>query len=129
MYDVPRDVIDEVETLGGALEEAGAVAGQEHLLAGCALVVQLLYLCQTALNELLLLLWGALELFHVVVTKLPAAIEKKREKKVEPAPAQEIAVTGNEDDEEIVAVIAAAIAAASEENPAGSFRVVSFRRV
>ena len=56
--DVPRDVIDEVETLGGALEEAGAVAGQEHLLAGCALVVQLLYLCQTALYQLLLLLWG-----------------------------------------------------------------------
>ena len=29
--------------------------------------------------SVLLLLWGALELFHVVVTKLPAAIEKKRE--------------------------------------------------
>ncbi|MBR4769369.1 MAG: OadG family protein [Clostridia bacterium] len=90
---------------------------------------QMLLIGMSVVFSVLLLLWGALELFHVVVTKIPAAIEKKREKKVEPAPAQEIAVTGNEDDEEIVAVIAAAIAAASEENPAGSFRVVSFRRV
>ena len=88
---------------------------------------QMLLIGMSVVFSVLLILWGALELFHVVVTKLPAAIEKKREKKT--APAHEIAVTGDEDDEEVVAVIAAAIAAASEENPAGSFRVVSFRRV
>ena len=90
---------------------------------------QMLLIGMSVVFSVLLILWGALELFHVVVTKLPAAIEKKREKKTAPAPAQEIAVTGDEDDEEVVAVIAAAIAAASEESPAGSFRVVSFRRV
>ena len=43
---------------------------------------QMLLIGMSVVFSVLLLLWGALELFHVVVTKLPAAIEKKREKKV-----------------------------------------------
>ena len=89
---------------------------------------QMLLIGMSVVFSVLLILWGALELFHLIVTKLPAALEKKRAKanatEVQPA-----ATVPDEDDSELVAVFAAAIAAASEENPAGSFRVVSFRRL
>ena len=89
---------------------------------------QMLLIGMSVVFAVLLILWGALELFHLIVTKLPAAIEKKR-KKANAAEVQPAAAVPDEDDSELVAVFAAAIAAASEENPAGSFRVVSFRRV
>ena len=100
-------------------------AGEKFAYGG-----QMLLIGMSVVFSVLLILWGALELFHVVVTKLPAAIENKRGKKNAPAPAEVVAeAVPEEDDSETVAVIAAAIAAASEENPAGSFRVVSFRRI
>ena len=91
---------------------------------------QMLLIGMSVVFSVLLILWGSLELFHLAVTKIPAALEKKRKTEV---PAQtEAAVTKpvpEEDEGELIAVFAAAIAAASEEDPAGSFRVVSFRRV
>ena len=98
-------------------------AGEKFAYGG-----QMLLIGMSVVFSVLLILWGALELFHLIVTKLPAAIEKKRAKET-PAPTEPVAENAEDDDSEIVAVIAAAIAAASEENPAGSFRVVSFRRV
>ena len=90
---------------------------------------QMLLIGMSVVFSVLLILWGALELFHLIVTKLPAALEKKRAKQTE-VPTETVApIVENDDESETVAVIAAAIAAASEENPAGSFRVVSFRRV
>lgn len=90
---------------------------------------QMLLIGMSVVFAVLLILWGSLELFHLIVTKLPAAVEKKRKKNAVPAPAETVAANIPDDESEIVAVIAAAIAAANEENPAGSFRVVSFRRV
>ena len=89
---------------------------------------QMLLIGMSVVFSVLLILWGALELFHLIVTKAPTALEKKRAKKAEPTPA-DAAGTVFDDESELIAVFAAAIAAASEENPAGSFRVVSFRRV
>ena len=89
---------------------------------------QMLLIGMSVVFSVLLLLWGALELFHLIVTKLPAALEKKRNKETV-LPTEQIPDAAIEDDAETVAVIAAAIAAAGEENPSGSFRVVSFRRV
>ena len=90
---------------------------------------QMLLIGMSVVFAVLLILWGALELFHLIVTKLPAAIEKKRAKANVAEEVSPVAAVPDEDDSELVAVFAAAIAAASEENPAGSFRVVSFRRV
>ena len=92
---------------------------------------QMLLIGMSVVFAVLLILWGSLELFHLAVTKLPAVIEKKRAK---PEPAQLVPdsvseTVRDEDETELIAVFAAAIAAASEDNPAGSFRVVSFRRV
>lgn len=89
---------------------------------------QMLLIGMSVVFAVLLLLWGALELFHLIVTKLPAALEKKRNKETA-SPTEQIPDAAIEDDAETVAVIAAAIAAAGEENPSGLFRVVSFRRV
>lgn len=91
---------------------------------------QMLLIGMSVVFSVLLILWGALELFHLIVTKLPAALEKKRAKAGESTPApQTVAAVTDDDETELVAVFAAAIAAATEENPEGSFRVVSFRRV
>ena len=99
-------------------------AGEKFAYGG-----QMLLIGMSVVFSVLLILWGALELFHLIVTKLPAALEKKRAKET-PAPTEPVAeIVAEDEDQEIVAVIAAAIAAANEENPAGSFRVVSFRRV
>ena len=88
---------------------------------------QMLLIGMSVVFAVLLLLWGALELFHLVVS----TIEKKRTKAPAPKPATVPAVetAASDDESELVAVMAAAIAAASEENPEGSFRVVSFRRI
>ena len=88
---------------------------------------QMLLIGMSVVFAVLLLLWGALELFHLVVS----TIEKKRTKAPAPKPAAVPAVetAASDDESELVAVMAAAIAAASEENPEGSFRVVSFRRI
>lgn len=92
---------------------------------------QMLLIGMSVVFSVLLILWGSLELFHLIVTKLPAAVEKKRAKKVEAEVAAVVqdAEAPDEDEGELIAVFAAAIAAASEEDPAGSFRVVSFRRL
>ena len=88
---------------------------------------QMLLIGMSVVFAVLLLLWGALELFHLVVS----TIEKKRTKTPAPKPAAVpvVEVAASDDESELVAVMAAAIAAASEENPEGSFRVVSFRRI
>ena len=88
---------------------------------------QMLLIGMSVVFAVLLLLWGALELFHLVVS----TIEKKRTKAPAPKPAAvpAVEVAASDDESELVAVMAAAIAAASEENPEGSFRVVSFRRI
>ena len=88
---------------------------------------QMLLIGMSVVFAVLILLWGALELFHLVVS----TIEKKRTKAPVPKPAAVPAVetAASDDESELVAVMAAAIAAASEENPEGSFRVVSFRRI
>ena len=92
---------------------------------------QMLLIGMSVVFSVLLILWGSLELFHLIVTKLPAAVEKKRAKKAEAEVAAVVqdAEAPDEDEGELIAVFAAAIAAASEEDPAGSFRVVSFRRL
>ena len=58
-------------------------AGEKFAYGG-----QMLLIGMSVVFSVLLILWGALELFHVVVTKLPAAIENKRAKKNAPAPAE-----------------------------------------
>ena len=92
---------------------------------------QMLLIGMSVVFSVLLILWGSLELFHLIVTKLPAALEKKRKAKAEAEVevVEAAQAAPGEDESELVAVFAAAIAAASEEDPAGSFRVVSFRRV
>lgn len=83
--------------------------------------------------SVLAIIWGVLELFHL----FSHGKTKKKSNPVTPAitvaPASESAPMTSapatqSNDEEIVAVIAAAIAAAQNENPIGSFRVVSFKR-
>ena len=73
------------------------------------------------------LLWGILELFHLLCFTLP---QKRKAAKVPeaPLPTETATVEQPTDDTELVAVIAAAIAAAQADNPSGEFRVVSFRR-
>jgi len=90
---------------------------------------QMLLIGMSVVFSVLLILWGSLELFHLIVTKLPAVLEKKRAKKVEPEAETAPETVAEDDESELVAVMAAAIAAAAEENPEGSFRVVSFRRL
>jgi Na+-transporting methylmalonyl-CoA/oxaloacetate decarboxylase gamma subunit len=87
----------------------------------------------------LLLIWGALELFHYLCATLPEQLKAKKAaakaaeseapKSEAAAPVAPVApVAAPIGDTELVAVITAAIAA-SENAPVGSFRVVSFRRV
>lgn len=78
----------------------------------------------------LAIIWGLLELFHLLSNRKPTkSTEPETATPAAPAPvATPAAPAADSDDEEIVAVIAAAIAAAQNENPLGSFRVVSFKR-
>jgi Na+-transporting methylmalonyl-CoA/oxaloacetate decarboxylase gamma subunit len=89
--------------------------------------------------SVLLLIWGALELFHYLCATLPEQLKAKKAaakaaeseapKSEAAAPVAPVApVAAPIGDTELVAVITAAIAA-SENAPVGSFRVVSFRRV
>lgn len=94
--------------------------GQETALLGLLLVF-----------FVLIVLWGALELFHVFFYTLP----EKRKKRQEPLKASEenpavpaAEAVESRDDTELVAAITAAIAACTELEPNG-FRVVSFRKV
>ncbi len=96
------------------------------------------------------ILWGCIELMHLIVhrkdpktpkapkeTRVPA--EKKASKKAEPVPndadaavaaAIAAALAASEDDGATVAAITAAISAAlAEDGYTGGFRVVSFKRV
>lgn len=79
----------------------------------------------------LAILWGLVELMHLLLTgvtggKKKNAVPAKAEAPA-PAPAPAPAAAAAADDLEIVAVITAAIAAASGSSPS-SFRVVSFKR-
>lgn len=81
----------------------------------------------------LAIIWGVLELFHLVSNgkKKSAGAEPPAVTIPAPQPTEEATVTPSApvtNDDEIVAVIAAAIATAQSENPIGSFRVVSFKR-
>ena len=49
-------------------------AGEKFAYGG-----QMLLIGMSVVFSVLLILWGALELFHLIVTKLPAALEKKRD--------------------------------------------------
>lgn len=80
---------------------------------------------------ILIVLWGALELFHILCYTLPE--KRKKQRKEEPstqeAPsAPESPAEQMTDDGEVVAAITAAIAVCTELEPKG-FRVVSFRKV
>ena len=84
---------------------------------------QMLLIGMSVVFAVLFLLWGALELFHLVVS----TIEKKRTKAPAPKPAAVPAVetaASDDDESELVAVMAAAIAASS----ARSFRYSPRRR-
>lgn len=77
----------------------------------------------------LAILWGLVELMHLLLTGVTGGKKNKAApaKAEAPAPAPAPAAAAAADDLEIVAVITAAIAAASGSSPS-SFRVVSFKR-
>ena len=77
----------------------------------------------------LAILWGLVELMHLLLTGVSGDKKKKKaEAPVEaPAAAPAPVVSAPADDLEIIAAITAAIAAASGSSPS-SFRVVSFKR-
>ena len=89
---------------------------------------QMLLVGMSVVFSVLVLLWGALELFHLIVTKVTDAAEKKKavpeETEAELSPA-----VADSDDDELIAVLTAAVAAAETDAPGKSFRVVSFRRI
>lgn len=78
----------------------------------------------------LAILWGLVELLHLILSPLSGE-KKKKSKEPAPAPVEAapapVPASASADDLEIVAVITAAIAAASGSSPS-SFRVVSFKR-
>ena len=80
----------------------------------------------------LAILWGLVELLHLLLTGFSGDKKKKATAAAEapaaaPAPAAETPAAAPADDLEIIAVITAAVAAASGSSPS-SFRVVSFKR-
>ena len=89
---------------------------------------QMLLIGMSVVFSVLVILWGALELFHLIVAKATEAAEKKKAAPEE-APAEVTPSIPESDDAELIAVLAAAVAAAETEAPGKSFRVVSFRRV
>ena len=111
--------------------------GEKFSLGG-----QMLLIGMGVIFSVLLLLWGALELFHYLCATLPERMKAKKSgvapapkepkpekpQKVKPSPAPVAQAAAPAADTELIAVITAAIAA-SENAPVGSFRVVSFRRV
>ena len=106
-----------------AASEGAMTFGEKMALGG-----QVTLLGIGTVFAVLAILWGLVELLHLILSPLSG---KKKEKKKEPIPAPvETATTpaaAPADDLGIVAVITAAIAAASGSSPS-SFRVVSFKR-
>lgn len=84
----------------------------------------------------LIILWGAIELMHVILHGSKAKKKKKIKTFIEPSPAEaatehseEKAFGTPEDDGAVIAAIVAAIRAMrGEEGDTGAFRVVSFKR-
>lgn len=77
----------------------------------------------------LIILWVVIEIFHVCISKATGK-SKKKDETSEAVSAPEVpaeAATEEEDEAAIVAAITAAISVMTEA-PAGSFRVVSFKR-
>lgn len=75
----------------------------------------------------LALLWGLVELLHVLLQPLSKPKKAKKSVVVTDAPKTDVAPAVQTDDGETVAAIIAAICAATGKAP-GSFRVVSFKR-
>lgn len=107
-----------------AAAEAEMALGDKLLLGG-----QVSLLGMGTVFAVLAILWGLVELMHLLLTGVSGdKKEKKAEAPVEaPATAPAPVVSAPADDLEIVAAITAAIAAASGSSPS-SFRVVSFKR-
>lgn len=75
----------------------------------------------------LAILWGLVELMHLLLHGIQPGKKKKEEPAPVAAPAPVVPAAPKNDELEIVAAITAAIAAASGASPS-SFRVVSFKR-
>lgn len=107
-----------------AAAETEMALGDKLLLGG-----QVSLLGMGTVFAVLAILWGLVELMHLLLTGVSGNKKKKKaEAPVEaPAAAPAPVVSAPADDLEIVAVITAAIAAASGSSPS-SFRVVSFKR-
>lgn len=76
------------------------------------------------------ILWGVIELFHFFVTAATKKNKKAEEKPAEKVPAETVSAADTADDADNGALIAAITAAVSAciDAPAGSFRVVSFKK-
>lgn len=107
-----------------AAAETEMALGDKLLLGG-----QVSLLGMGTVFAVLAILWGLVELMHLLLTGVTGGKKKKKaEAPVEaPAAAPAPVVSAPADDLEIVAAITAAIAAASGSSPS-SFRVVSFKR-
>ncbi len=107
-----------------AAAETEMALGDKLLLGG-----QVSLLGMGTVFAVLAILWGLVELMHLLLTGFSGNKKKKKaEAPVEmPAATPAPAVSAPADDLEIVAVITAAVAAASGTSPS-SFRVVSFKR-
>ena len=108
-----------------AASEGAMTFGEKMALGG-----QVMLLGIGTVFAVLAILWGLVELLHLILSPLSGE-KKKKSKEPAPAPAEAapapVPAAAPADDLEIVAVITAAIAAASGSSPS-SFRVVSFKR-
>ena len=105
-----------------AAAETEMALGDKLLLGG-----QVSLLGMGTVFAVLAILWGLVELMHLLLTGVSGDKKKKKAEAPVEAPAAAPVVSAPADDLEIVAAITAAIAAASGSSPS-SFRVVSFKR-
>ena len=109
-----------------------AAAAAEAMTFGdqMALGGQVMLLGIGTVFAVLAILWGLVELLHLILSPLSGE-KKKKSKEPAPAPVEAapapVPASAPADDLEIIAVITAAVAAASGSSPS-SFRVVSFKR-
>lgn len=96
--------------------------GEKLLLGG-----QVSLLGMGTVFAVLAILWGLVELMHLLLSGIQSGSKKKTESTPIVTPATVSPITPKNDEFEIVAAITAAIAAASGTSPS-SFRVVSFKR-
>ena len=111
-----------------------AAAAAEAMTFGdqMALGGQVMLLGIGTVFAVLAILWGLVELLHLILSPLSGE-KKKKSKEPAPAPVEAapapapVPASAPADNLEIIAVITAAVAAASGSSPS-SFRVVSFKR-